>query len=320
MAVLIVAASLCGCGGSGSSRPDGASGSSRGTSPQSATVNVDSPLAACVRAWDSSHKDLAMSKSDSVFGEANGGAASVQIDPATNGCVVSFENAINQAWWQVAFLGATVDTPYAVASSEGGGTQVMGLGSQNVAECPRGGLAGFGVACPSPTAAGMATPQTGAATTSAATGATSGADAGVADYVSEVTTIVQKSRHQLAKIVHAITLAPTSPDQALSLAGSAVSGRQALIATAQGLIAPPSFGGAQQALLTALQLSKESDDDYYSWILRKSGGEPGQANAAYAKAQTNDPRATAAKKRFFRLMNAALRSSGYSPLSAKKLF
>jgi len=173
MFALIVGGLVSGCGGSGST-------STGTTSRHTRTVTAGAGLATCVRAWDSPvNKSLTMSSSGSLFGEANGGVASIQIDPATDGCVVTFQNAVNQSWYQVAYVPATVDTPYAVASSEGGGTEVMGLGTQNVVECPKGGLAGFGVTCaasPAPSAptvsaggsSSTSTPDSTAASTASA--------------------------------------------------------------------------------------------------------------------------------------------------------
>jgi hypothetical protein len=139
-------------------------------------------------------------------------------------------------------------------------------------------------------------------------------------YVSARARVIGGSRRELARMVAAIGDAKTAPDSSALAAQDVRSGRRALLSQVATWVVPSGAQTAQSLLEQALRLSVVSDSAYTAWMQHLDGGDQSAANAAYARAQTDDPRATAAKRRFLTAYNQLREQAGLSPVPKNKLF
>jgi hypothetical protein len=99
-----------------------------------------------------------------------------------------------------------------------------------------------------------------------------------------------------------------------------VDDRRALLIEVEGWAVPADAQRIQSGLVRSLRLSIVSDVAYQRWMAALATGHQAAADAAYARARTNDPRATATKRAFLRAYNAYRASAGLAPVSTAKLF
>ena len=140
------------------------------------------------------------------------------------------------------------------------------------------------------------------------------------EYSGNVQQALAGSRDDLRRIVAAISDAQNAPAQEAAVARSVLDDRRALLAEVQGWAVPADAQPVQSGLVRSLQLSIVSDAAYEQWMAALARGDKAAADAAYSRAQSNDPLATAAKRAFLRAYNRYRTSAGLAPVSTAKLF
>jgi zinc ribbon protein len=164
------------------------------------------------------------------------------------------------------------------------------------------------------------TPDTGTVESSSPPPTTEAAGPSAEEYSGNVQQALAGSRDDLRRIVAAISDAQNAPGQEAAVARSVLDDRRALLAEVQGWAVPPDAQPVQSGLVRSLQLSIVSDAAYEQWMAALARGDKAAADAAYSRAQSNDPLATAAKRAFLRAYNRYRTSAGLAPVSTAKLF
>lgn len=172
-----------------------------------------------------------------------------------------------------------------------------------------------------PTTSGLPAGESNATTSGTDTVTGSGGSSAVEAYVTQVNAYITESRQARAQMVSAIRSAHANTSRSAQTAATVVRERAGLVHEVEAL-GPPDvgFAAAQRGLVRCFQLSKVSDSAYHTWMVDLEHANTAAAKAAYARAQANDPRATAAKHAFLHAYNRLLKQHGYQPLPAAELF
>ncbi len=179
---------------------------------------------------------------------------------------------------------------------------------------------------PCPVAGSSSTGQGGAGdnstggvdTIGSGSAATTGSASDLAAYAAEASSVIRRSRSQLAQMVNAISGAHADPANSLRDAEDVLDGRRSLLSEIETANVPVSAEHAQHLLVAALRASIRSDTAYASWIRALALGHPGAANAAYQKARANDPVATDLKRRLLRALNQVRAQAGLVPVPTSR--
>lgn len=333
----IIAAVVLSGGGKAASNPSAAAAAAGSAPPP------PPPVVTCAKTWNSSLSSgntlAELIGAQAQFGQQAQDVATVSESLQTSnqyGCVLSEQTsaltaADTSSWVQIIYPPAG---PVALISTSGGpniaqstdGDQAFtGLGTENITAASDGsikfigGLAAYNKDIGRDTSQATAPPvtsSTGGDTSPAQTTSSGSPEA----YAARVQGVINHSRRQLNTMVAAIGRAQAAPDTEALTASQVVGGRQALLDRVRYWSVPGGASQVQRQLVRSLQLSLISDQAYETWMQDLAGGDQAGANQEYAKAQQNDPVATAEKKVFLRSYNAFRISSGLPPIPTKPLF